>query len=571
MAEQPNERAPGDYRWSALSNTTLGVLMAMMNSSIVLISLTAIFRGIRLDPLQPGNVGYLLWMIMGYLLVTAVLVVTLGKVGDILGRVRMYNAGFVVFTAASVGLGLVRGQGGEGAMELILLRLVQAVGGALLMANSAAILTDAFPRGQRGLALGLNQVAGLAGSFIGLIVGGLLADWSWRAVFFVSVPIGLFGTIWAYVKLPETGERLRARIDWLGNLTFAAGLTLLLLATTYGIQPAGGHVMAWASWPVLAALAAGVALLIAFVFVEHRVAEPMFDLKLFRIRPFAAGNLALLLFSVARGGLQFVLILWLQGIWLPLHGYAYASTPLWAGLYMTPLTLGFLVAGPVSGFLSDRFGARAFATGGLLLTAATFAGLAALPVDFRYAPFAVLLFLNGVGSGLFAAPNTAAIMSSVPPAQRGAVSGMRATFQNGGMVLSMGIFFSLVIAGLARRMPAEMQSGLVAHGVSAATADRLARLPPVGSLFAAFLGYNPMRQLLGPELQAIPRSQAETLTGMQFFPRLMSGPFHHGLTIVFAVAIALSLLAAVASALRGKEAPRAGRRAGAMEGRPAEA
>jgi len=543
----------GRYKWVALSNTTLGMLVATINSSIVIISLPAIFRGIQLDPLRPGNVSYLLWMLMGYLVVSAVLVVAFGRLGDIYGRVKMYNAGFLIFTLASVALAFTPDVGSAGALELIGLRIVQGVGGALLMANSMAILTDAFPVGQRGMALGINQVAALAGSFMGLLIGGLLADTNWRAVFLVSVPFGIFGTVWGYLKLREVGQRgARGRIDWAGNLTFGIGLIAVLVGITYGIQPYGGHTMGWSSPLVLTLLLGGAALLGVFLVVERRSADPLFHLDLFRIRAFSAGNLAGLLASVSRGGLQFMLIIWLQGIWLPLHGYSFASTPLWAGIYMIPLTLGFLVAGPVSGWLSDHHGARPFATGGMLLTAASFGALMVLPIDFPYLVFAALLLANGIGSGLFAAPNTAGIMNSVPARQRGAASGMRATFQNAGFVLSIGLFFSLMIAGLAARLPTTLYTGLTANGVPPATAERIANLPPVGSLFAAFLGYNPIRTLLGPAaLARLSPAQAANLTGTSFFPRLIAEPFRHGLAIVFLAALVMSVVAAGASWMRG--------------------
>jgi MFS family permease len=541
------------YKWIALSNTTLGMLVATINSSIVIISLPAIFRGIQLDPLRPGNVSYLLWMLMGYLVVSAVLVVAFGRLGDIYGRVKMYNAGFLIFTLASIALAFTPDVGSAGALELIGLRIVQGVGGALLMANSMAILTDAFPVGQRGMALGINQVAALAGSFMGLLIGGLLADTNWRAVFLVSVPFGIFGTVWGYLKLREVGQRgARGRIDWAGNFTFGIGLIAVLVGITYGIQPYGGHTMGWTSPLVLTLLLGGAALLGVFLVVERRSADPLFHLDLFRIRAFSAGNLAGLLASVSRGGLQFMLIIWLQGIWLPLHGYSFASTPLWAGIYMIPLTLGFLVAGPVSGWLSDHHGARPFATGGMLLTAASFGALMVLPIDFPYLVFAALLLANGIGSGLFAAPNTAGIMNSVPARQRGAASGMRATFQNAGFVLSIGLFFSLMIAGLAARLPTTLYSGLTANGVPPATAERIANLPPVGSLFAAFLGYNPIRTLLGlAALARLSPAQAANLTGTSFFPRLIAEPFRHGLAIVFLAALVMSVVAAGASWLRG--------------------
>jgi MFS family permease len=541
------------YKWVALSNTTLGMLIATINSSIVLISLPAIFTGIKLDPLEPGNVSYLLWMLMGYMLVTAVLVVALGRLGDIMGRVKIYNAGFLIFTITSVILSVDPMHGGGGALWLIGWRVAQAVGGSMLMANSAAIITDAFPARQRGMALGVNMVAGIAGSFIGLVLGGLLAEWNWRSIFWVNVPIGLIGTIWAYRSLHDTGIRRPAKMDWWGNISFAVGLTALLAGITYGIQPYGGHTMGWTNPWVLAGLIGGVAMLVAFCLIETKVAEPMFPLKLFRSKTFTGGNAATLLGSIARGGLQFMLIIWLQGIWLPLHGYNYADTPLWAGIYLLPLTVGFLAAGPIAGYLSDRYGARLFAAAGFVVMAASFGGLLLLPTDFNYWVFAVVIFLNGVGGGLFAAPNTSIIMSSVPAESRGAASGMRATFQNAGMVLSIGVFFSLMVAGLARSLPDTLSSGLTAQGVPAANAHQVATLPPVGTLFAAFLGYNPIQQLLGPDLLGkLPSINAHTLTGREFFPHLISGPFHDGLVVVFGLAIVMSLVAAAASLIRNR-------------------
>jgi MFS family permease len=541
------------YRWVALSNTTLGVLMATINASIVIISLPAIFRGIGLDPLAPGNVSYLLWMLMGFLLVSAVLVVSLGRLGDLYGRVRVYRLGFVVFTAASVILALDPFSGAAGALWLILWRVAQGVGGAMLFANSTAILTDAFPSDQRGMALGINQVAAIAGSFLGLIIGGVLAQWHWRAIFWVSVPVGILGTIWSYRSLHEVGGGPRGRLDILGNVTFAAGLGAGLAAITYGIQPYGGHSMGWTSPWVLLGLIGGCLLLVVFCLVEARVAEPMFQLSLFRIRAFSAGNLAGLLASIGRGGLQFMLIIWLQGIWLPLHGYAFASTPLWAGIYLLPLTIGFLVAGPVSGYLSDRFGARAFATGGLTIVAASFIGLMLLHTNFFYWQFAALIALFGIGSGLFSAPNTTAIMNSVPAGHRGAAAGMQGTFFNAGTCLSIGIFFSLMIAGLAARLPTTLTVGLEKQGVSHNVAEQVGNLPPVGSLFAAFLGFNPLKNLLGPtgELDRLPPAKAARLTGHEFFPRLISAPFHDGLVVVFTAAAVMTMVGALASLFRG--------------------
>ena len=546
---------PDKYKWIALSNTTLSMTMATIDGSIVIIAMPAIFRGIHLSPLAPGNITYVLWMIMGYLLVQAVLVVTLGRLGDMYGRVKIYNLGFVVFTLASIALSLDPLTGGHGALWLIGWRVGQAFGGAMLMANSAAILTDAFPANQRGMALGINQIAGISGQFVGLLLGGLLAAWDWRAVFWVNVPIGIWGTVWAYRSLREIAVTKRAKIDWAGNVLFAIGATSLLAAITYGIQPYGGHATGWTSPLVDTGLVGGVVFLVVFGIVETKIAEPMFRMGLFKIRAFAAGNAASLMSSMARGGLQFMLVIWLAGIWLPLHGYDFTVTPLWAGIYMLPLTAGFLIAGPISGYLSDRYGSRLFASAGLLVAACGFTGLLLLPIDFPYPVFAAIIFCNGIGSGLFASPNTSSIMSSVPAEHRGAASGMRSVFMNSGMSLSIGFFFSLMIAGLAATLPRTLSSGLRAQGVPAAVATHIASLPPVSTLFSALLGYNPVKSLLTPSgvLAKLPPHNAAVLTGKEFFPHLISGPFHHGLVIVFSAAIAMSVIGAVISLLRGRQ------------------
>jgi MFS family permease len=540
------------YKWSVLTNTTLGMLMATVNASILIISLPAIFDGLELDPLAPGNVSYLLWMLMGYMLVTAVLVVTLGRLGDMFGRVKIYNSGFAVFTVASIALALVPFGGTGGAIWLIAFRIAQGVGGAMIMANSTAILTDAFPARQRGTALGVNQVAGLAGSFIGLVLGGVLSAWNWRAIFWVSVIVGAIGTFWAYRNLQETASRRSGvKVDWWGNLTLAVGLTALLAAITYGIQPYGGHTEGWTNPMVLAGLIGGAVLLAAFAVLETRVEQPMFRLSLFKIQAVWAGNVAALLNAVARGGLQFMLIIWLQGIWLPLHGYSFESTPLWAGIYLLPLTVGFVVAGPVSGFLSDRYGAKLFATGGLVIMAASFVGLLLIPIDFSYPVFAVLLFVNGVGSGLFSAPNTTAVMNAVPADQRGVASGIRATFQNGGMVLSIGVFFSLLVAGLSSSLPGALHSGLAAQHVPDQAIAAVTAVPPVSLMFAAFLGSNPIASVLNAAGVHLPAATVGTLTGKTFLPQLLTGPFHSGLAVVFTLATVLALVGAVVSLFRG--------------------
>jgi MFS family permease len=543
-----------DYKWIALSNTTLGTLMAALNTSIILVALPAIFRGMQVNPLAPGESPYLLWSLLGYLVVTATLLVTCGRISDIFGRIRLYNAGFAVFTLGSMLLFLIRGSGNTAALQLVLFRLLQGVGGAFLFANSTAILVDAFPETQRGLAIGVNQVAAIGGSFVGLLVGGLLTEINWRAVFLISIPFGLLGTVWAYLMLHEVGRRPSGqRIDVLGNLLFAGGLVLLLIALTYGLEPYGSDPMGWHSPFVVGGIVAGLALLVAFVFVELRVQDPLFRLDLFRIRQFSMGNLANFLASLARGGLQFILIVWLQGIWLPLHGYRFEDTPLWAGIYMLPLTAGFLVFGPVSGFLSDCLGARGLATIGVAIAAVAFVGLLRLPIDFQFPVFALLIFVVGAGLGMFSAPNTAALMNAVPPQDRGVASGMNATTMNVGSTLSITVIFSLVTLGLASRLPQALSSGLTASGIPAGVAAQVAALPPTAALFAAFLGYNPMGTLLPADvLRQLPPATRDIVLSKTFFPGLMTAPMSSGMQIAFAVSALCCVVAAIVSWLRGR-------------------
>jgi MFS family permease len=540
------------YKWIALSNTTLATLIATIDASVVLIALPDIFRGIRINPLTPGNTVYLLGMVMGFLIVTSVLVVSLGRLGDIYGRVRIYNLGFVVFTVFSIVLCLSWMHGPLAAIWLIVFRLFQALGAAMLIANSAAILTDAFPANQRGLALGINNIAGIVGTTIGLVIGGVLAPISWRLVFLISVPIGLFGTVWAYRNLREIGERRPAKIDWWGNLAFASGLVLVLVGIGTGIQPYGHHDMGWTNPRVIGELVAGLILLVVFGYIEFHVEDPMFDLRLFRIRAFLAGNLASLLGAIGRGGLQFMLVIWLQGVWLPLHGYSLTSTPLWAGIAMLPLIAGFLIAGPASGILSDRFGPRPFVVTGPLIAAASMALLSLLPVDFPYPVFALLLALFGIGNGMFAAPNRANVMNSLPPWRRGVGSGMSATFQNSGQVLSIGIYFSLMVIGLSGKLPHALQAGLLAHGVPRAAAVSVAHLSPVATLFAALLGANPVTAHLSPHvLHALSHAQYRAIASRSFFPHVITPAFSGALSLALRFSVVAFLIAAAASWLRG--------------------
>ncbi len=543
---------PDRYKWVVLSNTTLGMLMAMIDTSIVLIALPDIFKGIHMNPLEPGNTFYLLWMILGFMIVTAVLVVSLGRLGDMLGRVRMYNMGFVIYTFFSLMLSITWMTGTAAGLWLVIMRLFQGVGAAFLIANSTAILTDAFPPHERGMAVGINQIAAIAGSFIGLILGGLLGPIEWRLVFIISVPIGIFGTIWSYMKLKEVPIKRDTHVDWSGNLTFALGLVALMVGITYGIQPYGGHVMGWTSPFVLSCLVVGIITLFFFARIEMRSPDPMFRLSLFRIRAFTTGSISTLFSAIGRGGLMFTMVIWLQGIWLPLHGYNFSNTPLWAGIALLPLTGGFLVSGPLCGWLSDKYGARPFTVGGMAGATVSFFLLQFLPADFSYPVFGLLLFLNGVSMGMFAAPNRASIMNALPAEHRGVGSGMNSTFQNSGQVLSIGIFFTLMIIGLSRTLPHALYVGLTHEGVSSAVANHVASLPPVSTLFASFLGYNPMAHLLGAHVIAsLPHASRTAILGRKFFPQIIEKAFVSGLHPALDFAAILCACAAITSWLRG--------------------
>lgn len=545
------------YKWIALSNTTLGVLMASINGNILLISIPAIFNGIGLNPLSANAFQYLLWLLFGYNIITATLLVTFGRLSDMFGRVKLYNMGFLIFTIGSVLLFLTPSTGAAGALELIAFRIVQAIGGAFLFANSAAILTDAFPHNERGKALGINQVAALVGSLVGLVLGGVLAVIDWRLIFLVSVPVGVVGTIWSYFKLRELGKpQSNERLDVYGNATFAVGLTLLLVGVTYGLLPYGGSIMGWASPFVIACLALGALLIVAFLFIEKRERDPMFRLELFRIRMFSAANLAGMFGSMARGGVFILLIILLQGIWLPLHGISFEKTPLWSGIYMMPMLLGFVIMGPLSGWLSDKHGARLLATAGMVISGLAFIALAMLPFDFAYWEFAVILLIMGIGSGMFASPNTASIMNSVPPENRGAASGMRATLQNTGSTASLAIFFTIVILGLAASLPLALSSAITKAGAPAVVGSDAARIPPTTALFAAFLGYNPVSSLLAQlppsDIASISNQTLSKITNESWFPNAIAPSFMQSMDTAFYIGAALSFVAAVASSLRGR-------------------
>lgn len=544
------------YKWIALSNTTLGVLMATINQSILIIALPVIFKGLQVNPLQSNQTGLLLWVLLGFNVATTVLLVMFGRLSDMFGRVRLYNLGFLVFTLGSILASLTWSKGTGGEVELIVFRVIQGIGGGFLFSNSAAILTDAFPQNQRGLALGLNQVAAIGGGIIGLLAGGALAaTGQWRWVFLVNVPVGLAGTIWAYIALKEVATpQSKQRLDILGNVSLTVGLLGVMLGLTYGIMPYKAHSMGWTNPMVVTALIVGVVFLVLFSIIENFSKQPLFNMKLFKIWPFTAGNLASFLGALARGGLQFMLIIWLQGIYLPLHGVSFEHTPLIAGLYTMPQMIGFLLAGPASGILSDRYGPRWFATIGLVVSAVGFYLLNTLPIDFNHWVFWVYLLIIGLGMGLFSSPNNAAIMNALPAQYRGVGSGMRATFMNAGQMLSLGMFFSIMIAGLARTLPSAMMTGLTQHSVPAADAAVISHLPPMASLFAALLGYNPLGNLLQQfgVLSKIPGGQAKVLTGRHFFPSLIGSPFQHGLSLALIISTIMLLVAALFSLFRGR-------------------
>ncbi len=544
-----------EYKWVALSNTTIGVLMSSINGTIILISLPAIFRGININPVAPSSFQYLLWILMGYNVITAAFLVTFGRLSDILGRVRLYNLGFAIFTVGSILLFITPNTGDLGATELIVFRLIQGIGAAFLFANSAAIITDAFPVTERGRALGINQIAALAGSLIGLILGGILATVDWRYIFLVSVPVGILGTIWSYFKLKETGGNAKGEgIDWIGNIVFAGGLIFLLLGVTYGLMPYGTSQMGWSNPYVIASLIAGAGLLIAFPFVEKKIKYPMFRLELFKIKAFLMGGISQLLFAFAFGGIMIILIILLQGIWLPLHGYSYSETPFWAGVYMIPMMAGFVIMGPISGAMSDKYGARTLATIGLVIVGAAFIALSTLPYNFSYPEFAIIIFIMGLGSGMFGAPNTTAIMNSVPRMHRGSASGMRTTLQNSAQTASLALFFTIIIGVLAATLPTAL-SNAVTNAGAPQLAPIMSKIPVTSALFSAFLGYNPVGEILSvlPHqlTSSLSPATVATLTSKQWFPETIAPPFMHALRISFYIGSAMAFLGAIFSALRG--------------------
>ncbi len=542
-----------DYKWVVMINVLMAGLMSSINGSITMISLPAIFNGIHIDPLT--SFQYLLWILMGYGLVTATLMLGFGRLSDLHGRVKLFKIGFLIFTVGSILLYLTPSTGDAGAIEIIVFRILQAVGAAFLMANSSAILTDAFPVNERGKALGINTISFTSGQFIGLLLGGILAVYDWRFVFLVSVPVGIVGTIWSFLKLKEISIKpTETKFDIFGNLVFIASITSILLAITYGLMPYGNDPMGWGNPWVIAALAIGLILLAAFPFIENRVKNPMFRMDLFKIKSFTYANVAGFLNALGRGGMMFMVIILLQGIWLPLHGYSYESTPFWAGVYMLPLTFGFILMGPISGMLSDKYGPRWIATMGMVLATVAFLILASLPYNFNYIELGLTLFLMGIGGGMFGSPNSASIMNSVAPQDRGVASGMMTTVMMTAFTVSMAMFFTIVIVGITQRFPAAMTSSLTSIGAMQ-LAPVLSNIPPTGALFSAFLGFNPVGTILSglptQFVASIPSGTLTTLTGTTWFPQTLADAFMPALRMSFYIGAVFCALAAILSGLRG--------------------
>jgi MFS family permease len=530
----------------------MGVLMASINMNIILIALPSIFDGIDLNPLSPGVFAYLLWILMGYTIVTAVILVTIGRLSDMFGRVRLFNLGFVIFTLGSILLFFTPNKGDLGALELVVFRIVQAIGGAFLMANSTAIITDNFSKKERGFAMGINQIAATTGMSLGIVLGGVLSVINWRYVFLISIPVGILGTIWSYLKLKETSPKRVGILDIPGNLTFGLGLVILLVGVTYGLVPYKSSPMGWGSPWVITALVIGTSLLITFPFIEGRVKQPMFRLGLFKIRGFAMGSFASMITGMGMMGIMFVIILLFQGTWLPLHGYSYSSVPFWAGIFMLPMTVGMGIFGPIGGKLSDKHDSKDIATIGLIMSALAILFLTTISANFLYVEMAVLLFVFGAGYGMFNAPNASALMSSVPPEERGVASGMFATMRNIGTTASMGIFFTILIVAMTSVLPHTLFTGLNRAGVNFQVAKSLSSLPPTDAIFSALLGINPIEEIitllhLGSQISP---SAFATITKATWFPGVFAPAFMSSIRKVFYVALTITLIGALISYMR---------------------
>ncbi|WP_066797234.1 MFS transporter [Caldivirga sp. MU80] len=541
-------------REAILVNSFLGSLMASMTMSAIIIALPDILRGIGVNPMSPLGFASMMWLMFSYPLMVAVAVPIVGRLSDMYGRGKMFTIGDAIFTVMSTLLGIVPGYGSVAVAQMIAYRFVQGLGGSMMFTNSAAIITDVYPPHRRGVAMGIVSIAFSAGSIIGLVVGGVLAVVNWRLVFLVNTPIGIASTAWAYVTVYRLPLGLRrVRVDYLGASMLAASLVLLLLGITFGMLPSGNSMMSWGSPMVLGLIGGGLLLMALLIPVEMRTGEPILKINLFRIRPFTFGVLSALFLFLAQGANVFVLSLLLQAIYLPMHGVPYSETPLLAGIYLIPSSVANAVFAPVGGRLINRFGARVVSTIGAVLLGVSFELLTLLSLNFNYTLFAADLFLMGTGSGLFQSPNLVSIMSSVPQEDRSAASGLRASMQNIGLLMSFAVFLTLILVGSATALSTSISSALTKVGVPSDVVSELTRIPPAYALFAAFMGYDPMKFLMSQTGVDLPGSVYAAVTKPTFFPSAIAPAMATGFIYAYHIAAIMAFTAAVFSYLRGRE------------------
>jgi len=541
-------------REAILVNSFLGSLMASMTMSAIIIALPDILRGIGVNPMSPLGFASMMWLMFSYPLMVAVAVPIVGRLSDMYGRGRMFTIGDAIFTVMSTLLGIVPGYGSVAVAQMIAYRFVQGLGGSMMFTNSAAIITDVYPPHRRGVAMGIVSIAFSAGSIIGLVVGGVLAVVNWRLVFLVNTPIGIASTAWAYVTVYRLPLGLRrVRVDYLGASMLAASLVLLLLGITFGMLPSGNSMMSWGSPMVLGLIGGGLLLMALLIPVEMRTGEPILKINLFRIRPFTFGVLSALFLFLAQGANIFVLSLLLQAIYLPMHGVPYSETPLLAGIYLIPSSVANAVFAPVGGKLINRFGARVVSTIGAVLLGVSFELLTLLSLNFNYTLFAADLFLMGTGSGLFQSPNLVSIMSSVPQEDRSAASGLRASMQNIGLLMSFAVFLTLILVGSTAALSASISSALTKVGVPSDVVSELTRIPPAYALFAAFMGYDPMKFLMSQAGVDLPGSVYAAVTKPTFFPSAIAPAMATGFIYAYHIAAIMAFTAAIFSYLRGRE------------------
>ncbi|GGP19416.1 MFS transporter [Thermocladium modestius] len=541
-------------RRSVLLNTFLGSFVAAMNISMLIIALPAIFDGIRVYPLSPLGFTSMIWLIVSYPLALAVAIPISGRLSDMYGRGKLFTIGFLVFTLSSLLLGLAQGSGEAAAAELIVFRIMQGAGGSFMFSNSPALIMDVYPPRDRGFALGIIGISFSAGSVIGLLVGGGLAVINWRLVFLINAVVGSIGTYWSYkVVYKLSPGSSSVKVDWGGAVLLAAALVSVLTALNLGMLPYGDQPLGWGNPLVWTLLAVGAALLALLVQVERRIKEPMLRLDLFKIRQFTFGVMSAFFLFLAQGANIFVLSILLQALYLPMHGVPYSETPLLAGIYLIPNSVANALFAPIGGRLVNRLGARLVSTAGAVIAATSFELLALLPIDFNYAVFAAILFMMGAGFGLFMSPNQVSILTPVPPKDRSAASGMRASMQNVGSLTSIVVFLSLIIIGTYSTLSAALMNALVKAGLQAATAGQLSSIPPAIALFAAFLGYDPISTLASLTHTSIPPQLLAELTKPSFFPTAIAPATINGFHYAYHVAALMAFTAAVLSLLRGRE------------------